>query len=125
MTDEVEATPAAEAAAEEHGVDLGQVEGSGAEGRILKSDVEEAAESGASDDVEATQARTQAAVENAGQPIPEGDAPGYSDEARKDSPDIEGSDEARRVHPDTGGYQYVGDDSEAQYREHASDSENK
>lgn len=44
MTEEVQATPAAEEVAEEKGVDLTQVEGSGAEGRILKSDVEEAAE---------------------------------------------------------------------------------
>ena len=38
-----EATPAAVAAAEEHGVDLSEVEGSGQDGRVLKSDVEAAA----------------------------------------------------------------------------------
>lgn len=42
-SDEVDATPAAAAAAEEHGVDLAQVEGSGQDGRVLKSDVEAAA----------------------------------------------------------------------------------
>jgi len=41
--DAPEATPAAEEAAKEHGVDLSQVEGSGKDGKILKSDVEEAA----------------------------------------------------------------------------------
>lgn len=39
----VDATPAAEVAAEEHGVDLSQVEGSGMEGRVVKADVEAAA----------------------------------------------------------------------------------
>lgn len=119
MTEEVEATPAAEAAAEEHGVDLTQVEGSGAEGRVTKADVVEAAQSG--DDVQAVQERTQAAVENAGQPIPESDAPGYNDEATHHSPNSEpdGSDQARRVHPDIGGYQYQGDDSDAQFVESA------
>lgn len=42
-SDEVEATPAAAAAAEEHGVDLTKVEGTGQDGRVLKSDVEAAA----------------------------------------------------------------------------------
>lgn len=127
---EVEATPAAEEAAAEHGVDLGEVEGSGVEGRVLKSDVEEAAEAGAATgaatgegDVEAVQERTQAAVENAGQPTPEDQVPGYGDEPRPDSPDIEGSDDARRVHPDIGGYQYQGDDSDAQFREHGDESQ--
>jgi len=41
--DEVDATPAAEALAEEKGVDLTQVEGSGQDGRVLKSDVADAA----------------------------------------------------------------------------------
>ena len=39
---EVEATPAAEELAKDEGVDLTEVEGSGEEGRILKTDVEEA-----------------------------------------------------------------------------------
>ena len=43
-TTEVEATDAAERRAEELGVDLSSVEGSGAEGRILVEDVEEEAE---------------------------------------------------------------------------------
>ena len=43
-TDEVDATDAAERRAEELGVDLSTVEGSGAEGRILVEDVEEEAE---------------------------------------------------------------------------------
>lgn len=43
-TTEVEATEAAERRAEELGVDLSSVEGSGAEGRILVEDVEEEAE---------------------------------------------------------------------------------
>lgn len=64
--------------------------------------------------VEEVQERTEAAVQDAGQPIPDDQAPGYGDEATKDSTDIEGSDDARRVHPDTGGYQYTGDDSAAQ-----------
>lgn len=38
--DEVNATPGAVELAEELGLDLGEVEGSGAEGRIYKSDVE-------------------------------------------------------------------------------------
>ncbi|MFQ5746057.1 MAG: 50S ribosomal protein L21 [Gemmatimonadota bacterium] len=38
----VEATPAAAALAEEHGIDLSTIEGSGKEGRILKGDVEKA-----------------------------------------------------------------------------------
>lgn len=41
--DEVDATPAAEALAEEKGVDLAKVEGSGQDGRVLKSDVADAA----------------------------------------------------------------------------------
>ena len=40
--DAPEATPAAEALAEEEDIDLSEVEGSGAEGRIIKSDVEAA-----------------------------------------------------------------------------------
>jgi pyruvate/2-oxoglutarate dehydrogenase complex dihydrolipoamide acyltransferase (E2) component len=42
--EEVEATPAAEALAAEEGVDLSEVEGSGEDGKILKSDVEAAAD---------------------------------------------------------------------------------
>jgi pyruvate/2-oxoglutarate dehydrogenase complex dihydrolipoamide acyltransferase (E2) component len=42
--DEPDATPAATAKAEEVGVDLTSVEGSGQDGRILVSDVDEAAE---------------------------------------------------------------------------------
>jgi len=41
--EEIDATPAAEALAAEEGIDLADVEGSGEEGRILKSDVEAAA----------------------------------------------------------------------------------
>lgn len=41
---EVEATPAAEALAEEKGVDLAEVEGTGKDGRVTKPDVEKAAE---------------------------------------------------------------------------------
>ncbi len=54
----VEATEAAKREAEEHGVDLGEVEGSGVEGRVLVEDVEEAADeseagaTGAADDQE-------------------------------------------------------------------------
>ncbi len=44
---EVEATPAAEAKAEELGVPLEEVEGSGVEGRVLVTDVEEAAQTDA------------------------------------------------------------------------------
>ena len=44
VPDEVNATPAAEAKAEELGVDLTQVEGTGADGKIIVSDVEAAAE---------------------------------------------------------------------------------
>ena len=43
MTEDIEATPAAQAAAEEAGVDLSTVEGTGSEGRITKADVEAAA----------------------------------------------------------------------------------
>lgn len=48
--EKAEATPAAEAAAEKAGVKLDEIEGSGEEGRVLKSDVEAAAE--AADDAE-------------------------------------------------------------------------
>lgn len=90
---EVEATPAAEAKAEEAGVDLGQVEGSGAEGRVLVKDVEAAAESGDVDNSADPNAHVQTGT-------PE-------DPRADDQP--EGSDVARRVHPDTGGYQYTGE----------------
>lgn len=40
---EVAATPAAVAAADEHGVDLTEVEGTGADGKVVKADVVEAA----------------------------------------------------------------------------------
>lgn len=43
MTEDVQATPAAQAAAEEAGVDLTQVEGTGSEGTITKADVVAAA----------------------------------------------------------------------------------
>ena len=43
-SDEVDATPAAEAKAEELGVDLASVEGSGADGRVTVADVEDAAD---------------------------------------------------------------------------------
>jgi pyruvate dehydrogenase E2 component (dihydrolipoamide acetyltransferase) len=43
-TEEVEATDAAERRADELDVDLSEVEGSGAEGRVLVEDVEEAAD---------------------------------------------------------------------------------
>ena len=33
----------------------------------------------------------------------------------------EGSDVARRVHPDTDGYQYEGDDSDAEFVEHGNE----
>ena len=38
--DELDATPSAVALAEEHKIDLGEVEGSGVDGRVVKSDVE-------------------------------------------------------------------------------------
>ena len=43
MPDAPEATPAAEKAAEEHGVDLATVEGTGKDGKVTKADVTEAA----------------------------------------------------------------------------------
>lgn len=50
---DADATPAAEEAAKELGVDLSKVEGSGAEGRVKKEDVMEAAEVDAPAEVEA------------------------------------------------------------------------
>lgn len=43
MPDAVEATPAAQAAAQDTGVDLTQVRGTGAGGKVVKADVEAAA----------------------------------------------------------------------------------
>lgn len=43
MAEDLEVTPAAQQLAEEQGVDLPAVEGSGAEGRVTKADVEQAA----------------------------------------------------------------------------------
>jgi pyruvate dehydrogenase E2 component (dihydrolipoamide acetyltransferase) len=43
MPDEVEATPAAQATAADSGVDLTQVKGTGAGGKVTKADVEAAA----------------------------------------------------------------------------------
>lgn len=45
-TADVAATPAAQALADEHGVDLTTVEGTGAEGQIIKPDVAAAVEGG-------------------------------------------------------------------------------
>ena len=59
-TEEVEATEAAERDAEELGVDLTEVEGSGEEGRVLVEDVAEAAEEG---EVSATDAAERKAEE--------------------------------------------------------------
>lgn len=42
VTEEVSATDAAEELAEEEGVDLSDVEGTGADGKVLKSDVQDA-----------------------------------------------------------------------------------
>lgn len=59
------------------------------------------------------QERTEAAVQSAGQPTPDENAPGYGDEPEKDTPDQEGV-EARRVSPDEGGYQFTGNESGAE-----------
>jgi hypothetical protein len=45
-------------------------------------------------------ARTEAAVESAGQPTPDEEAPGYGEPEQPES----ATDEARHVHPDEGGY---------------------
>ena len=42
MTEEVEATDAAVELAEEEGVDLSEIEGTGSDGKVLKSDVQDA-----------------------------------------------------------------------------------
>ncbi|MGH3148144.1 MAG: E3 binding domain-containing protein [Rubrobacter sp.] len=60
-TAEVDATDAAERKAEELSVDRSEVEGSGAEGRVLVEDVEEAA--GEDGDVQATEAAERKAEE--------------------------------------------------------------
>jgi len=65
-TVKVEATDAAERKAEELGVDLASVEGSGAEGRILVEDVERAAEAEATDAAERRAEELDVDVESVG-----------------------------------------------------------
>jgi hypothetical protein len=62
--------------------------------------------------------RTDAAVQSAGQPTPDEEAPGYGEPEQTEPVE----DEARRVHPDSDGYTYTGDDSAAQVNDSEADA---